>query len=92
MGDVQGVRDQGDIARPFYRPRQLALMSGTYAGYPARDDFALLGHETTQGSNILVIHFAIAILTKLTDLPSAYKCHVIPPLSSRKSLVYKSDL
>src|SRR2546430_15301500 len=58
-GDVAlDVRQQGELARPLDRGRELTLTPRARPRQPARQDLAALGEEPAQGAIILVVQHA----------------------------------
>src|SRR5215211_502112 len=49
------VGQEGDLARPLHRERELLLMAARQPRDPARADLAAVGDEAPQGREVLVV-------------------------------------
>jgi hypothetical protein len=62
---------QGDVAGPFDRGCQAALVRGAYAGEAARHDLPALGHKLLQQPHVLIVDIVNLFDAELADLLAA---------------------
>ncbi len=78
-----GIRQQGNVARPLDRCRQLALVVRSRAGYTAGHDLAGFGNVVFQRDEILVVNLFHVFRGEAAIFSAAEKSrHVPAPLLS----------
>ena len=61
-------RQESDLTGALDRDGKLALVPGTGACHPARDDLALLRHRTEESLLVLVVDYVDLVLTESAEL------------------------